>query len=54
MPIALGEISMRILGNVALYNLKSMSTDQLSIRYDEITAILTEKIVAKKSCLRIA
>ena len=33
------------------YDLKSMSTDQLSILYDEITAILTEKIVAKKRVL---
>ena len=45
-----GGISMRILGNVAL-DLKSMSTDQLSILYDEITAILTEKIVAQKRVL---
>jgi hypothetical protein len=41
---------MRILGNVAL-DLKSMSTDQLSSLYDEITAILTEKIVAQKRVL---
>ena len=33
------------------YDLKSMSTDQLSILYDEITAILTEKIVAQKRVL---
>jgi DNA-binding protein H-NS len=45
-----GGISMRILGNVAL-DLKSMSTDQLSILYDEITPILAEKIVAQKGVL---
>ena len=33
------------------YDLKSMSTDQLSILCDEITAILTEKIVAQKRVL---
>src|SRR6202043_2217027 len=33
------------------YDLKSMSTDQLSILYDKITAILTEKIVAQKRVL---
>jgi len=33
------------------YDLKSMSTDQLSTLYDQITAILTEKIVAQKRVL---
>jgi DNA-binding protein H-NS len=33
------------------YDLKSMSTHQLSILYDEITPILTEKIVAQKRVL---
>jgi DNA-binding protein H-NS len=33
------------------YDLKSMSTDQLSILYDEMTAILTEKMVAQKRVL---
>ena len=33
------------------YDLKSMSTDQLSTLYDQITAILTEKIAAQKRVL---
>jgi DNA-binding protein H-NS len=33
------------------YDLKSMSTQELSILYDKIAAILTEKIVAQKTVL---
>jgi DNA-binding protein H-NS len=33
------------------YDLKSMSTHELSILYDKIAAILTEKIVARKRVL---